>query len=337
MWEAGFVPRLALPLLFAIAGPGIASSAAADNKPPGTFSAPANQAEQLSVSTKRLGDVPYLEISVPSPKRIIILVHGGPEIPTLDGPGDFDRYLATRFQARVIKPAYYGSSERSPWTTTPNFDAVESSKDEVGRRFIQAVRLTYAGMPRSVDEVRRFILHWDRPNTIILGESHGALVAALAAQAPHRGKLVLVAPMLLTQQEMVEAVLAGTYQPAKPVEPVRIVLDGRDLTDEIFDTPAKRKAAFREVSLAYYRPWENTDLGTMLRRVVGSVAVIIGLRDRVAMITGEEWRRLRATAPPTTSICLDSNLGHQAPTSSPPARACLDKAVLDDPRSGATH
>lgn len=289
------------------------------------------------MTTKRLGDVPYLEVSVPSPKRIIILVHGGPEIPTLDGPGDFDRYLATRFQARVIKPAYFGSSERSPWTRTPDFDAVGSSKDEVGQRLIQAVRVTYAGMPRSVDEVRRFILHWDRPDTVILGESHGALVAALAAQAPHRGKLVLVAPMLVTQQEMVEAAIAGTYRPAKPVEPVTVVLDGRDLTHEVFDTPAKRKAALQEVSLAYYRPWENTDLGAMLRRVVGSVAVIIGLRDRVAMITGDEWRRLRATAPPATSVCLDPDLGHQAPIESPLANACLDKAVLGDLRPAAAH
>ncbi len=49
----------------------------------------------------------------------------------------------------------------------------------------------------------------DGPSTIVLGESFGAPLAALAASVPHRSRLVLIAPVIATQSEIVRAGLAG--------------------------------------------------------------------------------------------------------------------------------
>lgn len=155
--------------------------------------APLVQADALArpvlVSRKQLGDIPYLQMRVPKPVRTIIYVHGGPLIPTLDGPTEFDRYLALRFRARVIKPVYYGSSERPPGGTAPSFNIehpADLPKEEVEALVLRAVRSEYGGMPRAVEEVRRFIRQLDGPSTIVVGESAGSVIAALSAQAPHR-------------------------------------------------------------------------------------------------------------------------------------------------------
>ncbi len=287
-----------------------------------------DRASNLIVSTKQLGEVPYLEVSVAEPARTILYVHGGPDIPTLDAPTNFDRYLASRFNARVIKPAYYGSSERSPWARPPSVDLEGASKEEAAKQLLLAIRKSYSGMPRAVNEVRRFILHWNSPSTVIIGESTGAIIATLGSQIKHQGKLMLIAPMLATYREIVNAALTGEYKNFSPVEEPQVVLGGRDVVTELFESPVERRRLQEALSLAYYAPWEDVDLGTMLRSVPGRVTVVVGLKDRVGMVAGDEWQRLRANAPATTSLCIDPNLAHEWPNAGTASLHCFEAAML---------
>lgn len=68
-------------------------------------------------------------------------------------------------------------------------------------------------------------------------------------------------------------------------------------------------------------------LGNMLRRTPGHVSIIVGMRDRVGMVSGQEWHRLRAQAPRSTCICIDPELGHTLPWTSPKARRCFAQAM----------
>lgn len=285
--------------------------------------------EMVRVRPKRLGQVPYLEISVAKPRRTIIYVHGGPDIATLNGVTDFDFYLATRFSARVIKPVYYGSSERSASAKPVSFEWDPSGpKDENARRITAAYRAYRAGMPQAVREVRSFIERWDRSDTVIVGESFGSLLAALGAQGKVQGQLVLLAPQLTTYEEFWTATLNGTYVPTIPTEKLYLEVDGRDIAPDIFDTPEKAQAFQKAWSLAYYEPWQGSDLGTLLQGVQARTTVILGLKDRVGMVTGKEWERLRANAPASTRLCIDPTLAHEPPTSTQTSRACFERAVL---------
>lgn len=279
---------------------------------------------------KRLGKVPYLEISVAAPQRTIIYVHGGPDIATLDRLTDFDFYLAAQFSARVIKPVYYGSSERSASAKPVTFEWVPSGpQDENARRITAAYRAYRAGMPQAVREVRTFIEHWDGPDTVIVGESFGSLLAVLGIKKALKGRLILLAPQLATHEEIVAATLKGTYVPEVPTEDLHIWVDGgRDIAPEVFDTPERSEAFRKAWSLAYYEPWQNSDLGTLLQGVRARTTVIVGLKDRVGMVTGKEWERLRANAPAGTRLCIDPDLAHEMPIKTAQSGECFENAVL---------
>lgn len=283
----------------------------------------------LSVRTRYLNEIPYLEVTVDRPKRTIILVHGGPDVPTLTDADPFDRYLASTFQARVIKPVYYGSSERSPWATAPRLNLKHgTSKKEAARRVVLAIREAYQGMPQAVREIRGFIENWDAKSTIVIGESHGALVAALSMQVPLHSRLVLVAPMLVTTQASFDAARQGTYQGAK-VTGVTLKSDGQDFLKHLFSSAEEVRELENVTGLAYYEPWHKTELSTVLRRVPGKVTVIIGLLDRVGMIKGTEWRRFKELSPKRTHVCLDPKLGHSLPTFSSIAKTCFEDTIFD--------
>lgn len=284
--------------------------------------------EPVQVRQSSFLGVPYVEIAVPRPKRTILLIHGGPRIPALEVTDQFEGYLARRFRARVVKPVYYGSAERSPLNNTPNLTVTPATGDaEIRSRLIIATRIAYRGMPQAVAEVRRFLHRWDAPSTIVLGESFGAPLAALAARVPHRSRLVLIAPVIATQSEIVRAGLAGRYQLHQPINPPQLVLNGKDRTNEILSTPSRRLQLLEAISLAYYEPWQNMPLGNMLKRTPGRVSIIVGLRDRVGMVTGQEWHRLRAQAPRSTRLCIDPELGHTLPWTSARARGCFARAM----------
>ncbi|RYF12007.1 MAG: alpha/beta hydrolase [Oxalobacteraceae bacterium] len=284
--------------------------------------------EPIQVQQRVFMGVPYAEVAVARPRRTILLIHGGPEIPALQVSDQFEGYLARRFRARIVKPVYYGSTERSPWDNTPNLTVTLAMSNGVIRsRLTAAARTVYRGMPQAVAEVRRFLRQWDAASTIVLGESFGAPLAALAARMPHKSHLVLIAPVIATQSEIMRAGLAGRYHPPHPVDPPRLVLNGKDRIDEILDTPLRRRRLLEAISLAYYEPWQNMPLGNMLKRAPGRVSIIVGLRDRVGMVTGQEWNRLRAQAPRSTRICIDPELGHTLPWTSTKGRRCFAQAL----------
>ena len=288
----------------------------------------------VSAQVKQLGDVPYLEITPPSPRRTILYVHGGPAVPTLSKTSAFELFLAARFSARVIKPAYYGSAERPNAARPVTWQmVVNSPKNDNIRRVTAAYRDQFAGSPRAVREVRRFVERWDGPNTVIVGDSFGSMLAALAAQGRLRSKLVLVAPQLATTEEFFNGAMRGDYVPASmPGDLALFDETGRNLAPEIFDTPESAQAFRKVLSLAYYEPWHRSDFGSLLRDVQAEATVIVGLKDRIGMVTGREWERLRANAPPNTRICLDPDLGHDLPNESEYSRACLERAVLGTTR-----
>ncbi len=296
---------------------GVAHAASAEAKP-----------ELVQVQQRVFLGVPYIEVAVARPKRTILLIHGGPESPALAVSDQFEGYLARRFRARIIKPVYYGSTERSPWDNTPNLTVTPAMDDAAIRsRLTAATRAAYRGMPQAVAEVRRFLRRWDAPSTIVLGESFGAPLAALAARMPHQSRLVLIAPVIATQSEIMRAGLAGRYHLPHPVDPPQLVLNGKDRTSEILDTPLRRRRLLEAISLAYYEPWQNMPLGNMLKRASGRVSIIVGLRDRVGMVTGQEWHRLRAQAPRSTRLCIDPELGHMFPWTSDKGRRCFAQAM----------
>lgn len=288
------------------------------------------QAVFLSVGVYR--EVPYLELSAPSPKMTFIYLHGGPAISTLDRFTDFELYLAQRFSARVIKPAYYGSLERSPSDTPVTIDWIPGGPPaENARSITAAFRAHHAGMPRAVREARAFVARWDSADTVVIGDSFGSMLGALALQGELRSSLVLVAPQLATVEEFWEGIEAGTYVPTTQADEELLleVEGGRNIAPEIFDTPQK-VAAFRKAwYLAFYEPWQSSDLGTLLRGVKGRITVIAGLKDRVGMVTGREVQRLRANAPDGTRICIDPDLAHEYPNVTAFSRACFEEAVLN--------
>lgn len=290
-----------------------------------------HQGETIYITSSSFRKVPFLEISVASPRMTFIYLHGGPAISTLSTFTDFELYLAQRFSARVIKPAYYGSLERSPETHPVSFEWEPTGPKEVNaRRITAAYRSQRAGMPQAVSEIRSFVNRWDSDKTVIVGDSFGAMLAALACQGELRSSLVLVAPQLMTDEEAWEGAEAGTYVPAVPTQDLVLEIEsGRNIAPEIFDTPQK-SAAFRKAwSLAYYEPWQSSDLGTLLRGVKGRITVIAGLKDRVGMVTGREVERLRANAPDSTRLCIDPDLAHEYPTATAFSRACFEEAVLN--------
>ncbi|MBJ6121714.1 hypothetical protein [Sphingomonas mollis] len=69
------------------------------------------------------------------------------------------------------------------------------------------------------------------------------------------------------------------------------------------------------MSLAYCEPWPNMSLGDMLKRKSGRASIIVGLSDRVEMVTGQEWHRLRGQAPRPIGICINLKLAHMLPWS----------------------
>ena len=294
----------------------------------GATTRPPSRLESLQVHERVFAGVPYVEIAVAHPKRTILYIHGGPDVRALDISEDVEGYLARRFRARIIKPVYYGSTERSPNNNMLQLAVTAAmGRPEIRRRVIGAVRETYRGMPQAVVEVRRFLRHWDAPSTVVLGESFGAPLAALAARVPHMGRLVLVAPVIATHREIVRAAIAGRSTLRDPIDPPRLVLEGRDRTDEILNTSLRRRRMLEAISLAYYQPWQNMTLGTMLKRTPGHVSIIVGLRDRVGMVTGREWSRLRAQAPRATRICLDPELAHTPPWIGGKGRRCFLRAM----------
>lgn len=284
--------------------------------------------EPVQVQQGVFQGVPYAEVTVARPRRTILLIHGGPEIPALEVSNQFEGYLARRFRARIVKPVYYGSTERSPWDNSLNLTVTPAMSDAVIRsRLTAATRAAYRGMPQAVAEVRRFLRRWDTPSTIVLGESFGAPLAALAASMPHKSRLVLIAPVIATQSEIMRAALAGQYQLHHPIDPPRLVLNGKDRTSEILDTPLRRLRLLEAISLAFYEPWQNMSLRHMLKLIPGRASVIVGLRDRVGMVTGQEWHRLRAQAPRSTRICIDPELDHTFPWTSTKGRRCFAQAM----------
>lgn len=58
-------------------------------------------------------------------------------------------------------------------------------------------------------------------------------------------------------------------------------------------------------SLVYREPGQNLMLEDMLKRIPGRVSIIVGLRDRVGMMTGREWHQSRAQAPRLPRIYID--------------------------------
>ncbi|WP_162875443.1 hypothetical protein [Sphingomonas crusticola] len=131
--------------------------------------------------------------------------------------------------------------------------ALPMSRDAIVERILGEVRRTYAGMPRAVREMRMVIRHWDGPSTVIVGESYGAFLAAIAAQARHRGTLVLLSPMLATYREIVAASLDGRHPLQALVAPPQLVFCDVDRTNEILDTPARRRQLLEVTSLVIMR------------------------------------------------------------------------------------
>lgn len=281
---------------------------------------------KVTASTRMLGYVPYRYITVSRPMRTIIRLHGGPDAPALGAPDALDCYMAKQFNARIIKPAYFGSSERAPWRNVPHVNATSPlTRQELAARLLQAIKVTYAGMPQSVREVQAFIRRWDGDRTVIVGESHGGVLAALSANRTNHSRIILLAPAIPSKRAFVRAAMRGRYVLQEPIDPPRLVLDGKDVTDQVFVSRAERNRALEAVSLAYYRPWQDMTLDQMLKRSGVRAKIIVGLRDRIGMIGPHDWTRFKRAAPKGTELCADPKLAHEPPMMSKQALRCFQR------------
>lgn len=282
----------------------------------------------LEVKIKRYSSIPYLEITSPNPQMNILFIQGGPNYPALDPPNNFERYLAYHFHARVIKPAYYGVSERSPWSNTPSIDLrSRTSKSIAAKNLLTAIDTAYAGMPKAVEEVRIFIRHWDSPKTAIVGESHGATLIALAGDVAHTSRIVLISPVIASRASIVNASIAGRYHMKTPIEGPQIVANNHNITNELFDTPQAQRTLLKHVSLAYYNPWAKATLADLLKLSKIKSHIIVGLKDRVGMIRLTDYNQFRASIPQGTVLCTVKNMSHQYPISNVKAKHCFDHSI----------
>jgi pimeloyl-ACP methyl ester carboxylesterase len=315
-----FSPALALMLLLGAAAPSSAESAC--------------RSGDITQTTDTLDGTPYLLTTVPGAERTIVLLHGGPEMDSLQCGDPLDLWLAERYRARVVKPHYYGSKGRSPWDQplSLNLDADPMKGDQSVLAQIVGPR---AGMQRSVEEARNFIHKFDGPDTVVIGESHGARIAVLATREPMQGRVVLFAPTLPSVADFFEATLQGTYSPPTPPEPVGLVIEGVDRTNDIFKTADERRQLLRAVSLAYYHPYEDVRLAEAITASRQPFHLIVGGKDRVAMITGSEWMTLRGH-PQVSTLCVDETMGHEGPFPFEQAMACMDTVMrLSESSDGA--
>lgn len=283
----------------------------------------------LEVKTKEYKNIPYLEITPTNPKMTILYIQGGPNYPALVPPNDFERYLAYHFQARVIKPAYYGVSERSPWSNTPSIDLrSRTSKSIAAKELLTAIDTAYAGMPKAVEEIRMFIRHWDSSRTSIVGESHGATLIALAGNVARESRIVLIAPVIASRTSIVDASITGRYHMTNPIDVPQIVVNDQNITDKLFDTPQAKRILLKRISLAYYNPWANSTLTDLLKLHKIKSNIIVGLKDRVGMVSFTDYVKFKASTPKGTVVCTVKNMSHQYPTSNATAEHCFDNYIL---------
>jgi hypothetical protein len=124
-----------------------------------------------------------------------------------------------------------------------------------------------------------------------------------------------------------EATLDGTYTPPTTPEPVNLMIDGVDRTDDIFKTPDERRQLLRAVSLSYYHPFQDVRLVNAITASLQTFHVIVGGKDRVAMMTGSEWIALQGH-PKVGTLCVDLGMGHEGPFPFEQAMSCMDQAIL---------
>lgn len=282
----------------------------------------------LEIKIKKYRSIPYLEITPPNPQINILFIQGGPDYPALDSPNNFERYLAYHFHARVIKPAYYGVSERSHWSNTPSINLRSgTTKSTAAKELLTAIDTAYAGMPKAVDEVRMFIRHWDSSKTSIVGESHGATLVALAGNVARKSRIVLIAPVIASRNSIVNASIAGRYHMTNPIEVPQIVVNNHNITSELFETSLAKRTLLKRVSLAYYNPWAKSTLADLLKISKIKSHIIVGLKDRVGMVHLTDYNQFKSSIPQGTVLCTVKNMSHQYPTSNAKAEHCFNDSI----------
>lgn len=136
---------------------------------------------------------------------------------------------------------------------------------------------------------------------------------------------MLLGPPLVSYRSLIERGLSSDKAPGVTPEGL-VVKTGRGTSNALAnDRPLRRQLAYMS-SIAYYRPWENVKLGRVLRDRDLRADVMIGLKDRVTMIRGDEWRTLATESGGRARVCVDPARGHDGPGDGL-MLACLDAAI----------
>lgn len=142
------MPRLKALLPLTVA---LLVAASAPVLTPGQMQAKDDEWVELTVTRESHDGVPYIRIQPSAPRRTIILVHGGPHIPA-GASTDFAAEIAAQWNAAVLVPIYYGSTERYAGLSPVRLTLPPEGEAIAGQALLNGVRKHFAGMPKAVRE-----------------------------------------------------------------------------------------------------------------------------------------------------------------------------------------